>query len=56
MNYRLSAEEEKLPECNLLSFSSIEDLADRSGRTLKSFFAHSHSLTRMHNKAPCQQS
>lgn len=66
MNYRLSSgEEEKLPECSILRnspgpyfalLSSIDGLAGRSGgRNLKSYFAHSHSLTRMHDKASCQQ-
>lgn len=67
VNYRLSTgEEEKLPECNLLRsgpspcfalLSSIDGLAGRSGggRNLKSYFPHSQSLTRMHDKASCQQ-
>lgn len=66
VNYRLSTgEEEKLPERDILRsrlgqcfalLSSIDGLAGRSGgRNLKSYFPCSHSLTRMHDKASCQQ-
>lgn len=66
MNYRLSTgEEEKLPERNILRsipsplLSSLELNRGLSrqvrGRNLKSYFPRSHSLTRMHDKASCQQ-